>query len=326
MKSAVLRRWVAIVGAASCAAGVVAQIAPPPTEAPAPTKEYKPESPILPPGTAPARPEVQRPTPTVTPTAPQARPRPNETKPPLPDMPYEPLAKRNAEGKLIHLEEPATWLATRRNPTVTPEDWVKLEPIFAARRLECERLGVKNLDVVERVLAGEADRVKAQDGKEAVRKVRDMLAPITPEGGDFSSRLGKDGHLSDVQARFSQKILGEYNREVSGEIRAALPPKNKGNGDEIAALPIILFMYHQRVEEVMWCHTKLVEEASRSMDRVVPALTPALAAKIKDEVGLLAANPSDSSRKEIMTALLAKLSLEEKQAVLTATMDTRPKK
>lgn len=325
MKSSALRSWMAVAGAAWCAASVLAQIAPPPTEAPAPTKPYKPEPFVAPPA-APTPAPAAEPSPVNQRPAQPTPHRTPEAKPPLPNEKYESLVKRNAEGKLMPLEEPATWLASRHNPLITKEDWVRLEPIFAARRLECERLGIKNLDVVERVEAGEADHVKAQDGKEAVRKVRDMLAPITPEGGDFSSRLGRDGHLTDVQSRFSQKILGEYNKEVSGEIRATLPPKAKGDENQIAALPIILFMYHQRVDEVMWCHARLVEEASRSMDRVTPALPPAVAAKIKDETALLTANPSDSSRKEIMKALMARLSLEERQALLTATMDTRPKK
>lgn len=299
-------RTLASLAAAFCPIAIVAaQIAPPPTEAPAPATPYKRPPVIMPKPAEPAR-----------------TPRENGSRVELPNLPYESLVKKDAQGKVIRLTEPVTWAACRRNPTITKEDWAKLEPVFRERRAECENIAVKNLDLMEKVEAGEIERIEG-DAKTIVQTIRSLFAPLRPSGGDFCSKLGKEGTLTEVQSAFSQKIEGEYNAAVRAELRAGMKPKQ--DASQIGSIDIVRHMFYEQIDETIWCYRELLAEAAGAMDRALPKVSPGIAAKVSAEQRALAAATDAAARPQLLRALLDKLDLQERRALLSAVIESRPK-
>src|SRR5262245_23776043 len=86
-----------MVACALTASSAMAQIVPPPTEAAPATKPYTPQRVEFPAA------NVNTNRPTVGTPAPKVE---------IPNVPFESLVKRDANGKVIRLSEPATWAAT----------------------------------------------------------------------------------------------------------------------------------------------------------------------------------------------------------------------
>ena len=285
-------------------AAALAQIAPPPAEAPPPTELYKRPPVLVPKDTPPAE--------------------STGAKQDLPNLPYESLVKKDSSGKIIRLTQPATWAACRHNPTITKEDWVKVEPVMTERKTECETIVVKNLDLVEKVEAGELDKMEGEP-RAVIKNIREVFQPLKPSGGNFCAKLGKDGTLTDVQSRFSQKIESEYNSAIRAELRAGMKPKDDPN--KIGSIDIVRFMFLETIDETLWTYRMLVDEASRSLERTLPAMnwSAETLAKIEPERKALAASADATARTAQMRALLDKLTLQERRALLAKTIETRAK-
>ncbi len=282
-----------------------AQIAPPPPDAAAPTPAYE-RKPLLEPTGNPAAARKTGPI-------------------KLPDLPYESLVTRDADGKVIRLKEPATWLACRRNPTISPDDWTRLEPIFAERRAECETIVVSNLDLIEKVEAGELRNIKG-DAKTIIQTINRVYAPLKPSGGNFSNKLGKEGILTDVQSSFSQKIESEYNTALRAEASASSTGK-KENDQGIEKMPVVFQVYLEQIDETYCTYHALLAETARSLDRALPAVDlPAdLRASIEPDRKAVAAATDDASRAAALRTLLDKLTLQQRRALLAKVIETRPK-
>lgn len=239
--------------------------------------------------------------------------------------PYESLVKRDAERRVIPLQEPVTWAAIRRNPTITKEDWVRLEPVMLARKAECESIVLRNLDIVESIEDGALEKIQG-DTRQVLKSSGDLVRPLKPSGGDFCVKLGTDRVLTQAQTRVSQKLASDYNKALAEQYQASAKrgetPGEKGTAAVIRRMQLL------PIDETIWTYRMLLDEASRSLDRTLPTLkwSAETLAKIEPQRAALAAASDDAARAASMRTLMDTLTPDQRRALLTATIDTREKK
>ncbi len=234
------------------------------------------------------------------------------------------LVEKGPDGKVLPLDQPIAWAALRRNPTITPDDWQRLEPVMTARRTECEAIVLRNLDIIENIEAGALDALDG-DVRQRINIARDMLKPLRAEGGDFIVKIAKEGHLTDEQSRASQAMQGQYITALRGQYRAELVAKGVPPADFNSEL-----LHRQQlipVDETLGCHRMLRDEASRNLERALTALTwpTETLAALEPQRAELAANPDDEARAELFRAILAKLTVSQRRELFAAVIGSRPK-
>lgn len=293
-----------------------AQIATPPPPAPAPTPPY-----VAPP---PAPPPKARATSNV-PKAPE-----------LPALPFESLAQFDKDtGKLLPLTGAATRLALDRNPMIDAETRVKVNAWLAHRDARLDQIVIDNLDIVEKVEGGAMEQVTGEDMKLVLKSLRELAEPLKPPGGDPSIELSKQGILTRDQAAFSQKIIFEYNKELTKERRAKNPPVDpaeakkdpeKQKQQQAALIVFTVDRTRDGISETLWRYPALLAEASKSLDKTVSPLgLPADAsAKLEQAAKALPANATDAARAKAMKDAMQSLTIDQRRELMRKTVALRP--
>lgn len=179
-----------------CGAVAQAQIAVPPSAPVAPTKEFVP-----PPAPKPFDTGAVKATPTPPPApAPVV----------LPDLPYDSLAKKDANGNLPVLTEPIDWAALRVNPTITEAaDKERVKQILADRLKQYQTIVIENIDFMHMIDDGLLERI---DVIGAGAKA-DMVKVKALAGKGALAKVLKETHaLTEVQISFSKKIVDERTK------------------------------------------------------------------------------------------------------------------
>lgn len=238
--------------------------------------------------------------------------------PPLPDLPYQSLVKRDASGKVIPLDEPVTWAACRANPTLAPEDRPRVEAAIASRKTECEEIVLRNLDLFESIEAGALEKIEG-DARQVMKTIGDYVRPLKPSGGDFCAKLGKDGVLTELQSRFAQKIASEYNVAVRQEIRTSMPKRK--NAEDPGRMDLVRSMQLLTIDETVQTHRALVAEAARALPTL--ALPSELARALEPELAGVRGATDESERIRLARAAMSRLTVDQRRGILRAAIAQR---
>ncbi len=234
------------------ATSAMSQVAtPPPAEVPVP-KEFIP-APPPPPAPAPA----QRVTP----------PRPTRAQPePLPDIKYESLIKRDAQGVVQPLGEPAHFAALRVNPLVDQKIWSEIGDYLTERRRGFEQLVINHMDVIDQIENGLFDQIDFNNPESFGPVVR-VTKPLTPPDAprSLTDELRRRGSLTQQQAAFNSKIVREYSLAyVGGTLPEDAPPEVK----TAHAAQAVSYLYRQTLEEPMFVYHDLLVETAGRLDQL----------------------------------------------------------
>lgn len=186
-----------------------AQVAPPPPPA-EPEGEYIPPPPPAPRPARPVRPTTdsgERPDSSGVTT--RRRDRTKMRQMTLPPIPYEPLGSPDLEGNNPLYRTALDLPALKHNPTVPQGKTQAVLDIARKRQARVELRLIENLDLLREIEEGKAATL-LDKGMAGLMELNSLLAPLTEEDS-LTTELFKAGVLSDMQARFNQKIITEFN-------------------------------------------------------------------------------------------------------------------
>lgn len=283
-----------------------AQIATPPPPAPAPTPPYVPPPPA--------------------PKAPPAKSRSVvPPKPELPNVPYDPIAKFDTEGKLLPLTGSVTRLAIVHNPTIDEATKAKVDVALAHRDARLDQITIDNLDLVEKIDEGAVEKVDGDDMKLILKDLNALCDPLKPPGGDPSMELAKQGILTDTQARFSQKLISEYNKALFDKLKDGLDRNDPESSKKYAKM----FTKQQKkigISETLFRYPALLAEASKNLNKTLPQLGfPAdVKAKLESAIKALPTNADDEARFKAMKEAMRSMTIDQQRDLLRKTVALRP--
>lgn len=312
----------AVIGLAS--GGASAQVVtPPPAKNPGPTDHIPLAPPSIP---IPARPATPPPAPRPTGQPLVAQPMPRPAKPvreALPDVPFESIVKRDAQGNVLALSEPMELAALRATPTIDKNLFEKITPYLNDRELTFERLAANNLDIVETIEAGFFERVNFNQPMPQLQEELKMLRPIFPPAAPsaLTTDLRTKGYITEPVARFStSKVLQQYidarlgiKPDLTPEERQAFGPKSLGFVIQMQT-DELMFAYRTAARRALATFPQSAAKAGLS-EEAIAAAKPSLA-------GLTAETPADMAHKTYRN-LTAGLTLEQRQALLNAAIEAR---
>lgn len=285
-----------------------AQVAPPPPPPAEPEPEYVPPPMPQPRATTPNRVEPKR---------------SKVLDENLPELPYPPLwtfcgTEDPRVDDVCTFESNLHFMALRPNPTISPGMLTKIQPVIVARRARFERLVIDNIQVAEEVDGGLVQEISISDPM-ALQELLERVKPLSPPT-NLTQELQNRGVLSKTQARFNNKIIGEYQK-VYGEYLRRVDQKNSTDR-------FMRSMFRDSLAESMEAFNGLLHESRAAMSDAVDAVdgmpsnvrADLLALKI-DSIQI---NP-EQIRQSAETVKLAwrPLSFEQKAAFLEAVRANR---
>lgn len=289
---------------------VLAQVAPPPPDAPSKTPEYVP-----PPMTPPA-PKPQRNQNRSQPAKSEAPARISDRKIDLPGVDVDVLVKRDANGKLIKPALPLPVAALEANPLVDAATREKLKEYMELRRTQFQNVDIDNLDIVQKIDQGAIENLDPAN-KAALREATTWRKLLRAPGA-LSEVLANRGLLTPEQAKASQEIGNSYSRAMLKQLGESNPPEGK-------AQALTRYMYAEQFAEPMYHYRELLLETARDWDKSVKN------SKLSDDkkAALLPAKSSidaasgDDAKIAAVKAALAGLELDDQRRVLRETVRLR---
>lgn len=275
-----------------------AQLATPPKSKPAP----------LSPDVAPTRP------------APPRQP----AKPSAPDVDYDPLARRDAEGKIIPLTLPVEYAALAQNPLIDVPTLTAIAPYFYDRRRRVERHVIDHVDILAQVESGIVESVRFND-ESSLETLRNVLGPVHESmdlNVSFSSELAQDKALSPALAALNEKIMFEFTEAVYVDAQA---DESRGDGStavDRAAQAVV----RMSLSELEYYYRRLLLEAADQFPGLRPTLE--IPGDFAPDADALAAALSTEESLDVRAAaireFLAKLPIETRRNILRAAIALRP--
>lgn len=295
------------------APAALAQVAPPPPKAPEKTPEYVPPAPTEQPATRPAQRPARQP-------GGAGGPQFQREGSPLPDIPYEPLARLDDSGKIIQITEPSEYAATKVNPTTKgPIAQAILAHFIHDRQLQFEEIVIENLDLALEIEAGYFEQADYSD-RAVMATISQRVRPLAPP-----TPFGKEAEAKEVmtrmQSQFNTKIAKEYDTAVMREARAKM-----NAGDPQGAGVVMGPVMKASVSESLYAYKRLCTDLASNLDAAVAKITldtegQAALAACKAS---LAAAADDEARIAATKTFVAALPLETAQDLLRAVREVRP--
>ncbi|MCA9288270.1 MAG: hypothetical protein KDA05_06790 [Phycisphaerales bacterium] len=313
---------VAILALLGGAPGVaIAQIAPPPSTPRTPQATPEAQNPVLPPAmrrpgaTADTGPES---------AADQARrlfntpARSGE----LPELPYEPIGKRDDAGNLIMIQDDPHYVALTVNPLLDDDAIERFRGTVAARRNRLEQGVIEHTSLMRQVLDGAINRVDVARPD----TLQSAIAVVRPfqEMGSLTEDLRAEGYLTEQQWRFNWKIVGEYEQAVRAEVMRLANENDDPNGPApmTKVTRAVLGEYLRLPLDVY--NDLLGEGAGRLGDVIAAAaITDDDRAIAQDHAGAVGTASTAEARVQAMQALTGAMSPEGHKALLEAIVATR---
>lgn len=279
---------------------VLGQIAPPPTPTPAPTPKFVPPKPR-------ARPTINRA---------KAEKKTIST---LPDLPFEKLAVRGEDGRILPLKEQVSLAAMKHNPTIQDVTANRIMPVVLERRARNVQVVLENLDVIEEIDHGLIDTVSVQD-MDTLTRVTKIIELLTPHGTLVQELKGRK-ILSRIQAGINDKIVQDYWKDISAQADAEHP------GDPIGgAIEMTKMMFKDQAFEVMQIYNQLNLLVGLHPSEVVAGieLTGEQQAAMAGALKKLDGELTDDERIATAKAYLKPLTIEQKRVVFKKAFELRP--
>jgi hypothetical protein len=292
-----------------------AQVAPPPPPAaPAPAKL------VPPPPRPPRRPmaPVQKPAGKPRPKAPPAIQ--------VPDLPYEPLARFDENGKLIRIEGSVDMAALKHNPTVGPATIERVRPFLTDWQQRVDVMVVDNLDIMQDVDNGLFENIDLADENQKV--LMNEVFKMIISTSNPNNVMASSGALSKTQMDFQRKLVADYttalDREVASEISAKIPGDDKEAKQKQLLEGSRFSLENMSRDEVRAYHRLLVTAAGLA-EQVLPGLGLSAEEQQKAAAPLAAvrAAQSDGEKLQAVKSLLATMELMRQRDFMKAVLDAR---
>ena len=245
----------------------------------------------------------------------------------LPDLPFESLVQLDADGRLIRLEGVPFEIALDRHPMIDKHQRPRLERAIADRHHRIEREILDNLDKIQVIESGGIDRLSAFDmqSMSSLRiLIRDMVGPE-----DALAEYQRVGALTPVQVRFlRQRMLAPYNKALNEDLGSYQMFDAEGNPVSQYDAMVRMAM-HDRAAEYMGIYYNLLVDAASRGSRIAAALyaTPDESnhelADLMAETIVELADADRAQQLAAMRSLMARLTVDQRRALLQATLDTR---
>lgn len=206
------RQLISAAAAISMLAGpALAQVAPPPPPPSDPEPEFVPP-PMPKPRAAPSRP-------TTTTTTGGGAPRATTN---LPNIPHPELwefcgTEDPTIDDVCRFEDNLHFVALKANPTISPGMVEMIQPVIVGRRTRMEQIVIENLGVAMQVDGGLLEEVGISDPT-ALQELLTVVKPLTPPT-NLTQELHNREILTGTQYRFSNKIIGDYQRAYGEYLR-----------------------------------------------------------------------------------------------------------
>lgn len=299
----------------------MAQIAPPPSTPRAPEQPSEAQTPVLPPA-------MRRPgaTPDAAPESAPDRARQLFNTPPrggeIPDLPYEPIGKRDAAGNLIMIQDDPHYVALTANPLLDDASLERFRGTVAARRNRIEQGVIEHTSLIRQVLDGAIERVDIAR-PDTLPTTMAIVRPFQ-EMGSLTEDLRAEGYLTEQQWRFNWKIVGEYEQEVRTEVMRLANENDDPNGPApMTKVTRAVLGDYLRIPLDIY-NDLLAEGAGRLGDVMSAAtITDQDRAIAQNYAGQVRAASTDEARAEAMRNLTGAMSAEGHKALLEAIVATR---
>lgn len=330
-RSTTLLTAVALLTAAS---GATAQLVTPPPAPAEPEPEFVPPAPVTrtPPPRPQARPEPQpQPeTDAAQPARPAAQPAPGRALRPTPNeqlrvMPYVPLSRPlgapdDYDGPIPEYRIGDHYAALERNPLINDDASEKINAFYRARHARAELIAIENLGTLIDVDQGLLEAVSIEN-PELAREIGERIRPLVLSPNPTQEML-QTGLLTPDQAGFNNRIIRTYQQAFAEA--AQRDAQAQGTRAETGFFQRI---FANELKEAQLAVDLLAYEATTRLDTVLEGLDIS-----DDERARLgaqaAAEPAASlddrvARGEAFQLAWRRLSLENKQALLTRVIETR---
>ncbi len=242
---------------------------------------------------------------------------------------FEPLAGRDANGKVVRLEGVLDLMALHRNPLVDEATWQKATPVLVEWMEDVDRSVIDNLDFVEKLDGGILETTNVMDMNNN-RMVMEMMLQFMSIG-PASAVLDQKGALTKQQAQVNTNIGNDYlqkmldeERQIAQEEARALP---EGDGrDQHVVNRTSQFIY-----ELMWRDAR--ESYKRQLDEAAPHLDPlidqlklpgGMSAEVKDAARKVKAAPPGEARRTAMKLTLALMPFDKRREMLSRARELAP--
>lgn len=231
-----------------------AQVAPPPPPPADPEPEFVPP-PI--PAPRPATPQQAKPT----------NPRSNMTTTDLPKLPYPPLwtfcgTEDPRVDDVCTFDFNLHFMALRPNPTISPGMLPRIQPVIVARRARLELRVIEHLQVAEEIDGGLVQEISFADPV-ALQELLLRVKPLTPPT-NLTEELKNRAVLSDIQSKFNNKIIGEYQKAYGDFLRRT----DKTNSTD----RFMRSMFDDSLSESMQAFNGMLHESRIAMGEVLDGI------------------------------------------------------
>lgn len=231
-------------------ASTVAQVAPPPPPPADPEPEFVPPPP-------------PKPRPVVAPKRPARETLTDD----LPPFPYPPLwtfcgTEDPRVDDVCTFDNNLHFMALRPNPTISPGMLPKIQQVIVARRSRLEQMVIDNLKAAEDVDGGLVQEIQIADPI-ALQELLLSVKPLSPPT-NLTQELKNRGIISNTQARFNNKIIGEYQKAYGAYLRRV---------DKKSSADIFMrSMFNDSLIESMQAFNGMLHESRGSMEAIIDSV------------------------------------------------------
>jgi hypothetical protein len=217
------------------------------------------------------------------------------------DFNRELLVERDAQGRLVRFDRPLSFVAFERNPLIDAAAREKALPWLTRRQLNAEMAVVNNLDFVERIDAGEFERLDPKNRR--ALQWAERSTKLLRANGALSEWLSHQGVLTPEQAAGSQALGNSYAQARMREVREQA---GEDRGAQSAA--ITRYMYQQYAEEAMWTYRNLLIRASGEWAETVSKveMSEDLRSKLLADAPAMKSAATDEDRIRLVKESIAK--------------------
>ena len=234
------------------------------------------------------------------------------------NVPFEPMWKKDEQGKVLPIDGHYDLHALRNNPTVSDETLAKCESGIREWLAEVDRVTIDNLDFLEKLEGGLLDNFKLSDAGQ-IRVISEMMQQLM-SAGNANRFLNEKGLLDMQQIGVSQQIINDYQQQRMQEVRPAgvnqqsLPKEEQ----EKMAADVSRLLYRMSANDTFVAYHRLINEASTKLGGVIDGLDAPADAKAKAQAAFSEVSKAgDAPAKASATkAALAALPFDARRSAL----------
>lgn len=244
----------------------------------------------------------------------------------LKDIPYEPLAQKDAEGNLIPLSEPVHLAALRRNPMIQPGLFDTIGGILRERKASFEQIVISNLDLLEKIKYDDVYGKTNISNRKDVQSLLTVTKPLSPPAAPkfLGTQLKELGLITAEQDAYSMRILRDY-AIATVDATMTVPEGDSPEAKEARTRrseTIVKTLYRQNVDEVTFTHNALLGEAAAKISELLPQIGLDADNLAKANAIVAAANGNGD---QMLSELRSVTTLDQRRELLRKTIAARPK-